>query len=81
MHPDLKERSPFDLFGFDKRDRTFPFSRIPGKGSHGIWKHPLLVEHIVVSYQDGEDTPRYLEKQLAKGAKLLVEMEKPEEET
>jgi len=72
---------PKKIRDFKQRLRQAGYVERPGKGSHGIWEHPLLVEHIVVSYQDGEDTPRYLEKQLAKGAKLLAEMEKPEEET
>ncbi|KAI9130542.1 type II toxin-antitoxin system HicA family toxin [Acaryochloris sp. CCMEE 5410] len=43
-----------------------------GKGSHERWKHPLLNKTLTLSGKDGDDVPRYLEKQLAK---LLIELE------
>jgi predicted RNA binding protein YcfA (HicA-like mRNA interferase family) len=36
-----------------------------GKGSHERWRHPLLRETLTIAGKDGDDVPRYLEKQLA----------------
>jgi predicted RNA binding protein YcfA (HicA-like mRNA interferase family) len=51
------------------------FSENPrrGRGSHRVWKHPRLENIIVIAYEDGEDTPLYLEKQLREAAKQLEE--------
>jgi len=43
-----------------------------GKGSHERWKHPLLGKTLTISGKDGDDVPRYLEKQLAQ---LLTALE------
>ncbi len=43
-----------------------------GKGSHELWRHPLLKKTLTISGKDGDDVPLYLEKQLAK---LLIELE------
>lgn len=40
------------------------FTSTPGKGSHVKWQHPLSNKLIVIARQDGEDAPRYLEKQV-----------------
>ena len=42
-----------------------------GKGSHERWQHPLLRKTLTIPGKDGEDVPRYLEKQLAQ---LLTEL-------
>ena len=42
------------------------------KGSHERWQHPLLRKTLTVSGKDGDDVPRYLEKQLTQ---LLTELE------
>ncbi|NEP54682.1 MAG: type II toxin-antitoxin system HicA family toxin [Moorea sp. SIO3C2] len=43
-----------------------------GKGSHERWKHPLLRKTLTVPGKDGDDVPRYLEKQLSG---ILAELE------
>jgi predicted RNA binding protein YcfA (HicA-like mRNA interferase family) len=48
-----------------------------GKGSHERWRHPLLRKTLTISGKDGEDVPRYLEKQLEK---FLIELEDLREE-
>ncbi|NJN20637.1 MAG: type II toxin-antitoxin system HicA family toxin [Leptolyngbya sp. RL_3_1] len=42
-----------------------------GKGSHERWQHPRLKKTLTISGKDGDDVPRYLEKQLNK---LLSEL-------
>ncbi|UIE36482.1 type II toxin-antitoxin system HicA family toxin [Leptodesmis sichuanensis A121] len=44
-----------------------------GKGSHERWRHSLLKKTLTISGKDGDDVPRYLEKQLEE---LLAELEK-----
>ncbi len=44
-----------------------------GKGSHKVWKHPALTDAIVIAYKDGDDVPRYLEKQLKQAKRELEE--------
>ena len=46
-----------------------------GKGSHRVWKHDALKDFIVIAYQDGEDVPLYLEKQLKKAKRVLGDLE------
>ncbi len=46
-----------------------------GKGSHERWRHPLLGKTLTISGKDGDDAPRYLEKQLAKLLAALAELE------
>jgi len=43
-----------------------------GKGSHERWRHPLLAKTLTISGKDGDDAPRYLEKQVAQ---LLEELD------
>jgi predicted RNA binding protein YcfA (HicA-like mRNA interferase family) len=50
--------------GFAKQPRR-------GKGSHQVWKHPILRNAIVIAFKDGEDVPPYLEKQLQKARQQL----------
>jgi predicted RNA binding protein YcfA (HicA-like mRNA interferase family) len=51
------------------------FAEMPnrGKGSHRVWKHSELKDAIVIAYKDGEDVPRYLEKQLKQAIQQLEE--------
>lgn len=49
------------------------FSSKPGKGSHSKWKHPDLESYVVIARKDGDDAPRYLEKQVDEALKLLQE--------
>ncbi|MEA5448174.1 type II toxin-antitoxin system HicA family toxin [Leptolyngbya sp. CCNP1308] len=48
-----------------------------GKGSHERWKHPLLTKTLTISGKDGDDVPRYLEKQVLQ---LLLELETIQED-
>jgi predicted RNA binding protein YcfA (HicA-like mRNA interferase family) len=43
----------------------FVFLPKRGKGSHERWKHPLLSQTLTIPGKDGDDVPRYLEKQVA----------------
>jgi predicted RNA binding protein YcfA (HicA-like mRNA interferase family) len=54
---------------------TLGFAEQPhrGKGSHKVWKHPSLIEFIVIAYKDREDVPLYLEKQLKTAKRKLEE--------
>ncbi|WP_072016171.1 type II toxin-antitoxin system HicA family toxin [Leptolyngbya sp. KIOST-1] len=47
-----------------------------GKGSHERWKHPLLPKTLTISGKDGDDVPRYLEKQVSQ---LLAELKSVQE--
>ena len=42
-----------------------------GKGRHQVWKHPLLIEPIVIARKDGDDVPDYLERKLKIALALL----------
>lgn len=48
----------------------------PGKGSHTVWKHPLLPEQFSLSGNDGDDARDYQEKKVKQYLKQLEEMEK-----
>lgn len=48
-----------------------------GKGSHERWRHPLLRKTLTIPGKDGDDVPRYLEKELEK---LLAELQEMREE-
>lgn len=56
------------------------FTPRKGKGSHVNWKHPNLSLIITVAFKDGEDVPRYLEKQLEKAKKQLESEEQESDE-
>lgn len=39
------------------------FTRRPGKGSHTVWRHPLLpAEQVTLAGNDGDDAQRYQEQ-------------------
>lgn len=48
-----------------------------GKGSHERWRHPLLRKTLTIPGKDGDDVPRYLEKELQK---LLAELQEIQED-
>ncbi len=48
-----------------------------GKGSHERWQHPLIGKILTIPGKDGDDVPRYLEKQLAI---LLAKLDELKEE-
>lgn len=49
------------------------FSYRPGKGSHTVWKHPLLLSEppVVLSGNDGADARRYQENDVRKALEKL----------
>ncbi len=48
----------------------------PAKGSHTFWTHPLMYdEPVTIAGKDGDDAPRYLEKQVNRVLKQLEELE------
>lgn len=49
-----------------------------GKGSHERWQHPLLRKTLTIPGKDGDDVPRYLEKQLLKLLLTLQELREGE---
>ncbi|MGV0102759.1 YcfA family protein [Nostoc sp. DSM 114160] len=52
------------------------FAYCPAKGSHTFWTHPLIPdEPVTIAGKDGDDAPRYLEKQVNRVLKQLGEIE------
>ncbi|MBN3951825.1 MAG: type II toxin-antitoxin system HicA family toxin [Nostoc sp. NMS7] len=48
----------------------------PAKGSHTFWTHLLIPdEPVTIGGKDGDDAPRYLEKQVNRVLKQLGEIE------
>lgn len=48
----------------------------PAKGSHTFWTHSLMPnEPVTIAGSDGDDAPRYLEKQVDRVLKQLEEQE------
>ena len=46
------------------------------KGSHTFWTHPLIPdEPVTIAGKDGDDAPRYMEKQVNRVLKQLREIE------
>lgn len=46
----------------------------PAKGSHTFWTHSLMPnEPVTIAGSDGDDAPRYLEKQVYRVLKQLKE--------
>jgi predicted RNA binding protein YcfA (HicA-like mRNA interferase family) len=60
---------------FKKQLMDLGYDSRPGKGSHQVWSHPLLVKTIVIADKDGADVQGYLEQQLQQALKLLKEQE------
>ena len=58
---------------FKKELKDLGYESRPGKGSHQVWMHPLLVKTIVIADKDGADVQGYLEKQLQQALQLLKE--------
>ena len=47
-----------------------------GKGSHSYWQHPKLPSFpLTIPGKDGDDAPRYLEKQIEQALKELQNQE------
>jgi predicted RNA binding protein YcfA (HicA-like mRNA interferase family) len=51
----------------DLRDAGFELQPKRGKGSHSIWKHPLVPQAIVLSGADGDDAQGYQEREVRQG--------------
>lgn len=66
---------PRKIRQFKKQLKDLGYSSRPGKGSHQVWSHPLLVKTIVIADKDGADVQGYLEQQLQQALKLLKEQE------
>ena len=58
---------------FKKELKDLGFTSRSGKGSHQVWKHPLLIERITVARKDAADVPDYLERDLKDAIKQLKE--------
>ena len=56
---------------FKKELQDLGFDWRPGKERHQVWKHPLLIEPIVIARKDGDDVPDYLERKLKIALALL----------
>lgn len=52
-----------------------------GKGSHERWRHPLLRKTLTISGKDGDDVPRYLEKQLEALLSRLKELKEEDKDS
>lgn len=64
---------PRKIRQFKKQLKDLGFDWRSGKGRHQIWKHPLLVEPIVIARKDGDDVPDYLEQDLKTALERLKE--------
>jgi predicted RNA binding protein YcfA (HicA-like mRNA interferase family) len=54
----------------------FVLQRKRGKGSHSYWIHPLLPSMpLTIPGKDGDDAPRYLEKQVQEALKALKKIQ------
>ncbi|NJR52859.1 MAG: type II toxin-antitoxin system HicA family toxin [Leptolyngbyaceae cyanobacterium CSU_1_3] len=52
-----------------------------GKGSHTFWEHPLLPDRpLCIPGKDGDDAPKYLEKEIDLALRKLEELESQEDE-
>jgi predicted RNA binding protein YcfA (HicA-like mRNA interferase family) len=56
--------------------RKAGFSTRPGKGSHTVWKHPLLAGTVTLAGADGDDAQRYQEAAVRKILQQLREVQK-----
>ncbi|WP_414564275.1 MULTISPECIES: type II toxin-antitoxin system HicA family toxin [unclassified Anabaena] len=56
------------------------FNYRPAKGSHTFWTHPLVPdEPVTIAGKDGDDAPKYLEKQVNRVLDKLKEIQKSQE--
>ncbi|MGG6264405.1 type II toxin-antitoxin system HicA family toxin [Leptolyngbya sp. AN03gr2] len=62
------------------QDAGYIYQPKRGKGSHTFWTHPQLPDDpLVIPGKDGDDAPKYLEKEVAKALKRLESLEDSEE--
>lgn len=52
------------------------FVKLPGKGSHTKWQHPLVPGTVVVAGHDGSDVQSYQEKQVRDALQALAKARK-----
>ena len=62
---------PRKIRQFKKELQDLGFDWRHGKGRHQVWKHPLLIEPIVIARKDGDDVPDYLARKLKIALALL----------
>jgi predicted RNA binding protein YcfA (HicA-like mRNA interferase family) len=57
--------------------RKAGFKLLPkrGKGSHSIYRHPLLSEDVKLSGNDGKDAKRYQEKEVEQAIEEVKKLE------
>ena len=58
----------------DLRNAGFAYRR--GKGSHTVWKHPLLAEEVVLSGNDGDDAKPYQEGDVRRALRSLRDVQR-----
>lgn len=51
----------------DLRDAGFELQPKRGKGSHTVWKHPLVPQAVILSGADGDDAQGYQEREVRPG--------------
>ena len=56
--------------------RKAGFVSRPGKGSHTVWTHVLLIDTITISGADGDDARPYQEKDVRNVLKKVREVQK-----
>jgi predicted RNA binding protein YcfA (HicA-like mRNA interferase family) len=56
--------------------RKAGFVSRPGKGSHTVWTHALLIGTITISGADGDDARPYQEKDVRNVLKKVREVQK-----
>jgi predicted RNA binding protein YcfA (HicA-like mRNA interferase family) len=62
------------------QDAGYIYQPERGKGSHTFWKHPLQPDDpLVIPGKDGDDAPKYLEKEIAQALKRLESLEDSDE--
>ena len=54
------------------------FTKLPGKGSHTNWIHPLYDGKITISGKDGDDAKRYQEKEVKQAIDSIIGKEQDE---
>ena len=53
-----------------------------GKGSHSYWIHPLIPSiPLTIPGKDGDDAPRYLEKEIVQALKALENLQGENDES
>lgn len=56
------------------------FTKLPGKGSHTNWTHPLYAGKLTVSGKDGSDAKPYQEKDVQQAITEVEEKQQQEKQ-